>query len=110
MFFLKFILRSSTFLSIVLMTSSCGSSGGTDVGNPSFPPTSRFAVVGIQKASSSTALSFDSGVEITEARIVVSHFKFRLKENCDQETETDFHFKGPFIADLLTNQTIPEVV
>ncbi len=47
-------------------------------------------------------------IVFNKAKIVLSEMKFNLSSNCEEETE-DFGFQGPFIVDLLKQQSTPSL-
>jgi len=82
--------------------------GGSEVGNPN-----RVALSVVSYDSSLSRVGTHyllSGLSIIEARIVLGSIQFRSMESCtDQPGEGRIDFNGPFVIDLLSNRSFPEI-
>ncbi len=82
---------------------------GTEIGNPD---TVALTVVGIEPGLGGTArLRTQGGLfQIDEARVVLADLEFvQAGTNCDETEESEIEFRGPYIVDLLTDVSDPDL-
>jgi hypothetical protein len=94
------------FLFLVLLFFSCGGTqlAGTEIGN------ARVEVVGVSTGLSRlNARSQSSGISIDRATIVLDQLEFRTLEQCQSSSEGEIEFEGPYVVDLLTNASTPDL-
>lgn len=88
--------------------------GGSVIPNPGTPIRDvRLQVRGIDSTTARISVRrLAPGISITEARMALGRIRFRQGTDCasiSSESSEDIEFEGPYVADLLSNTTVPDL-
>ncbi len=98
--------RMKLLLILIPFLCHCGSSGGTDSGNPD-----KISLNIISYRSSDFQQIAVNGLTLNTAQVVLDRIRFRSLNECDDEFEnaSPIEFGGPFIIDLLQPSSLVEL-